>query len=161
MFTTGFKIIPGEERMLIMFALDREFEECIYKSEMFNVEFKIYIEGILCDLDKLPSKENDRYHYYVTANVVDLVSSSRPDYKGTITEIVCFIQNTPRNPIPDRVTSYRDRWECGPGNLWVPEDRSSKRFKKDFLELINETTKAFHLRGDESVCETLRNDDKQ
>lgn len=160
MFTTGFKIIPSNERMLIMFALDREFEAGIYKSKMFNVEFKIYIDGIMCDLDKLPSRENDRYHYYVTTNVVNLVASCRPEYRGTIVEIVCFIQNTPRNPISDRVTTYRDRWECGPGDLWVPEDRSSKRFKKEFLEVINETSKALYSRGDESVCETLADDNK-
>lgn len=152
MFTTSFKIIPHEDRttMLVLFVFDREFEEKICKSEMFNVDVKVYIDHMLLgkmllDLTSLSRPKNDtsdRYYYFTTPTCVDLVERDGAAGMGTVAEVLCTIQNTLHHPTPGHVTTYRDRWECGPGNLWVPEDRSRKMFEREFKELVKDVYKA-------------------
>ena len=158
MFIYDFKLYhkKDESAMGILLSFDPEFKKCILDNIfLFSWVMTIKVNGeYLKNVNPIGDK------FYTTPTFVFL-KEREPGQKGSIAEInIRITNNYHHHPIPGRVTEYTDRWECGPGDLWVPEDRSSKRFKKEFLELIDETSKALYLRGGENVCETSSNADK-
>lgn len=141
MFSTDFKVYQKDNKsgMVILLGFHTDFLYGILKSDYYETEYSIKIDGVLLeDLINVDCfmKDSDNPIYVETKTYIDLVARNRPN-PGSIAEITLKIRWRPSDAEQPRVMEFTDLWELGPGDYWDPKDRGRKRFMKDeYQELL-------------------------